>query len=235
MRINDNYISVIAQFIGKDGSRGFKKGTLYLLKMKITDGYIIVSSEKNESLWCPYSSINTFLENWKLNSGEDEMSELKRPVNHWQPTIPSINDVLIDIIDKQLVVVPQIVADYIETQKDNIYDGSGCLIFKHYNSFKQDGDDSELNIWIADNFNTFLEAIVNGYTVEKEKKYILKHIDMSKLYTDVSLYLAHGFYKELDHIFYKDANVHNAEECHFTQSEIDKLNIGSYEQIEVEP
>ena len=51
------------------------------------------------------------------------MSELKRPVSHWQPTTPSINDVLIDIIDKQLVVVPQIVADYIETQKDNIYDG----------------------------------------------------------------------------------------------------------------
>ena len=25
------------------------------------------------------------------------------------------------------------------------------------------------------------------------------------------------------------------EQCHFTQSEIDKLNIGSYEQIEVEP
>lgn len=74
-----------------------------------------------------------------------------------------------------------------------------------------------------------------GYTVEKEKKYILKHIDMSKLYTGVSLYLAHGFYKELDHIFYNDVGAHDAEECRFTQSEIDKLNIGSYEQIEVEP
>ena len=35
--------------------------------MKITDNYIIVSSENNEGLWCPYGSMNTFLENWKLN------------------------------------------------------------------------------------------------------------------------------------------------------------------------
>ena len=78
MKTNNNYISVIAKFIGEDGSRGFSKGTMYLLKMKITDGYIIVSSENNKSLWCPYGSLNTFLENWKLNSGEDEMSEFEK-------------------------------------------------------------------------------------------------------------------------------------------------------------
>ena len=73
MKTNNNYISVIAKFIGEDGSRGFKKVTLYLLKMRITDGYIIVSSENNKSLWCPYGSLNTFLENWKVNQGEEEM------------------------------------------------------------------------------------------------------------------------------------------------------------------
>ena len=67
MRVIDNYIRVIATFIGKDGSRGFKKGTVYILKMKIKDSYIIVSSENNEGLWCPYSSMDMFLENWKLN------------------------------------------------------------------------------------------------------------------------------------------------------------------------
>ena len=67
MRVNNNYIIVVATFIGEDGSRGFEKGTVYILKMKITDSYIIVSSENNEGLWCPYGSMNTFLENWKLN------------------------------------------------------------------------------------------------------------------------------------------------------------------------
>ena len=77
---------------------------------------------------------------------------------------------------------------------------------------------------------------IAGYTVEKEKKYILKHIDLSKSSSDDSLYLAHGFYKALEHIRYsKDVDMSKIERCHFTQSEIDKLNIGSYEQKEVEP
>ena len=72
---------------------------------------------------------------------------------------------------KPLVEVPQIVADYIETQKYNNYNGNASLIVKHYDSFKDEGNDSELNIWIANNFNDFLNAIVNGYTVKKEQLY----------------------------------------------------------------
>ena len=72
---------------------------------------------------------------------------------------------------KPLVEVPRILADYIETQKNNNYNGNASLIVKHYDSFKDEGNDSELNIWIANNFNDFLNAIVNGYTVEKEQLY----------------------------------------------------------------
>lgn len=67
MKTNNNYISVIAKFIGEDGSRGFKKGTMYLLKMRIVDGDIMISSENKKSLWCIYGSLEEFLENWKLN------------------------------------------------------------------------------------------------------------------------------------------------------------------------
>ena len=77
---------------------------------------------------------------------------------------------------------------------------------------------------------------ITGYTVEKEKKYTLKHIDLSKISTDDSLYLAHSHFAKLQHVRYsKDVDMSKIEQCHFTQSEIDKLNIGSYEQIEVEP
>ena len=73
-------------------------------------------------------------------------------------------------------------------------------------------------------------------TLEKEKKYILKHIDLSKSSADDSLYLNHGIYKRLEHARYsKDVDMSKVEECHFTQSEIDELNIGSYEKIEVHP
>lgn len=131
---------------------------------------------------------------------------------------------------KPLVVVPQFVADWL--------DYKGAYIIATSPIPKEVLKWSQGNTGFSDvavNISNLIEIKVTGYTVEKENLYILKHIDMSKLYTDVSLYLAHGFCKELDHVFYKDVNVHNADECHFTQSEIDKLNIGSYEKIEVEP
>ena len=77
---------------------------------------------------------------------------------------------------------------------------------------------------------------ITGYTVEKEKKYILKHIDLSKQYKNESLYLSNSRYAKLQHVRYsKDVDMSKIEQCHFTQTEIDKLNIGSYEQKEVEP
>ena len=142
-------------------------------------------------------------------------------------------EVLLDNMAKDLPEVPQCVADFIKTLKiKGIKPLMDSATFGEIGFTEEKRD--EILHWINEHQEEYMRAWLYGYTVEKEKKYILKHIDMSKLYTDVSLYLAHGFYKELDHIFYDDANVHNAEECHFTQSEIDKLNIGSYEQIPVE-
>ena len=67
MKTRNKYITVTAELIGEDGSRVFEKGTMYLLKMRIVDGDIIISSENKKSLWCTYGSLEEFLENWKLN------------------------------------------------------------------------------------------------------------------------------------------------------------------------
>lgn len=54
-----------AKFMGKDKSMGFRTGKIYYLKSKCKDNNIIVSTIDN-NLWCPYSSIESFLDNWKL-------------------------------------------------------------------------------------------------------------------------------------------------------------------------
>lgn len=77
---------------------------------------------------------------------------------YWQPPKP-------------LVVVPRIVASYIETEEDNDFDRVGALVYGHYKAVNGGEEYYEFNEWIACNFDTFLEAIVNGYTVEKEKLY----------------------------------------------------------------
>ena len=128
---------------------------------------------------------------------------------------------------KPLVVVPQFVADWFE---DRML-GSFSAVVASY-SFSDD----EAITWVHDNggLDLLCKMKLYGYTVEKEKLYTLKHIDLSKLSTDDSLYLAHSNFAKLQHVRYlKDVDMSKIKQCHFTQSEIDKLNVGSYEQIEV--
>lgn len=54
---------IIAKFNGLDGSRGFRKGRIYKLKSTIESGWLFIyDSDSHNS--CPYSSMETFLENW---------------------------------------------------------------------------------------------------------------------------------------------------------------------------
>ena len=158
------------------------------------------------------------------------MSELKIPETSRTPWMPNITDILIDILDKQFVKVPQIVADFIEVRKGEL---------KLYGAFKEIEEcyGGELYNWVFQKLNgqdLFARAWLDGYTVEKEKKYILKHIDLSEQYKDKSFYLARSRYAKLKHeIYSKEADMSKIKQCHFTQTEIDKLNIGSYEKIEV--
>ena len=131
---------------------------------------------------------------------------------------------------KPLVVVPQIVADFIVVRKGEL---------KLYDAFKEIEEcyGGELYDWVfkySCGDLLFARAWNDGYTVEKEKKYILKHIDLSEQYNSVSSYLAHVPSTKLQHESYvKAVDMSKIKQCHFTQSEIDKLNVGSYEQIEV--
>ncbi len=137
----------------------------------------------------------------------------------WQPPMP---------LPKPYIEVPQFVADWFEEKMG----GTFSAVIKSY-SF----DYNEATAWVHDNggFNLLCKMKLYDYTVEKEKKYILKHIDLSEQYENKSFYLARHRYAKLKHYSYsKDVDMSKIEQCHFTQSEIDKLNIGSYEQKEVE-
>ena len=166
------------------------------------------------------------------------IEELKTHFKDWQPPKP-------------LVVVPQFFADWFENQLKNNeskkFDGNDVFriiqdvikVSNDENTWEDYGITDEIVKFADEKEELFLNLIVNcslgnGYTVEKEKKYTLKHIDLSEQDNVVSLYLAHSQNGKLQHERYsKDVNMSKIERCHFTQSEIDELNIGSYEQIEV--
>ena len=153
---------------------------------------------------------------------------------------------------KQLLKIPRFMADWFEYQLKNNndldkFDGNDVFriiqdvikVSNDESTWEDYGITDEIAKFAEDNEELFLNLIVNcslgyGYTVEKEKKYILKHIDLSEQYNSVSSYLAHAPSTKLQHESYlKDVDMSKIKQCHFTQSEIDKLNTGSYEQIEV--
>ena len=159
--------------------------------------------------------------NGKYDSAREYHKALMSNFKSWKPPKP-------------LVVVPQCVADWFEKNEDDLsFKICGYLI-----NWKLQDKKSDFFRWMKKE-SECIEILIrmqDGYTVEKEKKYTLKHIDLSKSSSDDSLYLAHGHYTKLQHVRYsKDVDMSKIEQCHFTQSEIDKLNIGSYEQKEVEP
>ena len=136
---------------------------------------------------------------------------------------------------KPLVVVPQIVADFIKTLKiKGVKPLMNSTTFREIGFTEEKRD--EILHWINEHQEEYMRAWIDDYTVEKEKKYTLKHIDLSKSSSDDSLYLAHCNFAKLQHVRYsKDVDMSEIEQCHFTQSEIDNLNIGKYKKKEVEP
>ena len=76
---------------------------------------------------------------------------------------------LIDQFDEpQKVQVPQIVADYIKYTKDADWDLQEAMDDVAYE------DNKDLRKWFNNNIDTFARAWLDGYEIEKEKRYIVK-------------------------------------------------------------
>lgn len=91
-----------------------------------------------------------------------------------------------------------------------------------------DKDLKEYGLWIKENLVTYVIARTLGYTVEKPQLFYLKNkIELEDVGSDLigylNLFLTNGGYLT--------NNINRAKK--FTQQEIDSMETGSYEQIEV--
>ena len=84
-------------------------------------------------------------------------------------------------VERAKTIIPQIVADWIEVCKEHL---TNSLYLAMTPSFlKANNQGIELTIWIKKNEETFARAWLDGYEVEKEKRYRVKMKSMDKEFT----------------------------------------------------
>lgn len=92
---------------------------------------------------------------------------------------------------------------------------------------------NEAIVWRFNHPEEFAQAWVNGYTV-KQKRFYLKHIDFCKRDKYYDRYIIKYDSGVLNHLRIEKGVLPQNVDTYFTQQEIDSMETGSYERIEVE-
>ena len=131
-----------------------------------------------------------------------------------------------------LPVVKDFVAEWYEEHKADL----DFSIFEVCVSLYDDNS-SDFKKWFGNSENKSIETLVrmkNGYQVEKPQLFYLKHIDMSKRDKD------HDYFAQIRNDRFEHDSVRNNTlpgveviGVKFTQKEINSMQTGSYEKIEV--
>lgn len=90
--------------------------------------------------------------------------------------------------EPQRVTVPQIVADYIEYTKATDWDLQEAMDDVAYE------DNKDLRKWFNDNIETFARAWLDGYTVEKKKRYLVKMKNLRALFCYLAYISDEGYW-----------------------------------------
>lgn len=137
-----------------------------------------------------------------------------------------IEELIKSIDEPKKVKVPQFVADYIEFKKKNNFHVYGAMrvIEDHY--------DKNVPEWFYEkNIETFIRAWLDGYTVEKEKRYTVKVKGMGKFYECLNFDTTENRWK------FFDCDNTKTYRTHHTRKELEEAGFGwvfDCEGIEVE-
>lgn len=161
--------------------------------------------------------------NWKSPEDYSELSQEVRALKIENEKLKA---------DKQLVVVPKFADDAIRSLSNGVrgaFDAIYLIKSKVEQYTELNADWIEVYNWIFEGGNSgiFERAFLDGYTVEKEELYLLKN-KLTNRYL-----MKHKLDFNLD--FQESSSDADTPiwKTKFTQSEIDDMATGSYEQIEV--
>ena len=187
-------------------------------KVKVTNIELTTEAEYKKS-----TLINHF-KNWH---SDEEFQELKEQNENQAESIllmlDEIKSLKSQLQQQALPVVPEDVAEQIERVRNN--NGTYTTLGLFDSNYDKKPDYAK---WIEDNINEFMVACSVGYTVEKPKVFFLKN-------TLTYDYLYRKYKNSLGEQSYcKGTDGKPLDYCLFTLDEINSMNTGIYEQIEVE-
>lgn len=181
---------------------------------------------------CDYNKVKEFGHSWV--SPEDyqaKVDELNKKIDWLHGLLDERNEEVLQtvkLLNEAQPVIPELppfVAEDVENYRESHHPMDGIL-----NSLEYTGNETLEWLVNPDNQVKYVEALISReYTVAKEKRFYLKN----KL-TGLYLYKAFGgIYAEQSARYINDDEDFN-DDCKFTQQEIESMETGSYEQIEVE-
>lgn len=176
------------------------------------------SDEDFQELFDKYSNLNNNYEKEVIKSSKLESQIIGLKSQLQQQDLPVVKD---------------FVAEWYEENKKDL----DFAIFDFCVELDElDKTSTEFEDWFDNSLNHPIETLIrmkDGYTIEKPQLFLLKHIDMSNSDKNYDKYLFKDVYGRLQHDTYAKGKQPTDHTCKFTQKEIDTMNIGSYEQIEV--
>lgn len=171
-----------------------------------------------------------------LIADQEEANEIIEEFKNWHSDEEFQNEIesLKSQIQKQsLPIVKDFVAEWYEENKKDL----DFAIFDFCVELDElDKTSTKFEDWFDNSLNHPIETLIrmkDGYIIEKPQLFLLKHIDMSNSDKNYDKYLFKDVYGRLQHDTYAKGKKPTDHTCKFTQKEIDTMNIGSYEQIEV--
>ena len=174
-----------------------------------------------------------FAKNWH---SDEEFQELKEQHGNQAESIllmlEEIDSLKSQLQQQALPVVPECVAEWYEEHKDDL-DYSIYSLCEEFDDTEPNREPTEFESWFDIVSNQPILTLVgmrNGYTVEKPQLFYLKNkLTTSYLALDINT----GYYEHWgEEIIPKLLNKQGYKSS-FTQEEIDSMQTGSYEQIEV--
>ena len=206
------------------------------------DKFIVEKATSDESLYAQH--YEAVLEKFKDWHSDEQFQELLNKYcnlndNYEKEVVRSsklesqINELKSQLQQQALPVVPECVAkDVKRLSLSTLADWNVAVSYISKESLEWLSTTGNINVFLGKSW-TLCSLKINGFKVEKPQLFYLKHIDFCKTDKHYDWFTIKHSDGPLNHLRVEKGQKPTTIDCKFTQQEIDSMETGSYEQIEV--